>query len=707
MKEFQKQVFKMEFEGKPLSLEISEIGCRAEKAVLGRFGDTVVLSTLIIDREEQESNFFPLNVEYQERYYAAGKIIGSRFIRRETRPADQAVLSARLIDRAIRPLFNQRIRFPIQIVNTILSYEEEVEAEFIALLATSLAISLSKISWAGPVAGAVFKDSDFKVNAFLAGTDKEINMIELESKEAPPSLLLKIFVQSQEKIKTLINFQKEIIDKSEASTKSIKTKEDDETPLEFKKKALCFLEEKLEKAVYTSVSKKESPITALKKELFDFCNELCSEKKDKFAIWADEIFEQEINRIIHQNILEKEKRPDGRKLDEIRPLYAEVGLLPRTHGSALFTRGETQSLSITTLAPPGSEQLVETMEISEKKHFLHHYNFPPYSVGEIGLFRAPSRREIGHGALVEKSLKNLIPCLDDFSYTIRVVSEILSSNGSSSMASVCSSSLALMDAGVPLERPVVGIAMGLIMEHGTWNMKQETKGSKIQDPRFKILTDIQGPEDHHGDMDFKITGTEKGITAIQMDVKIKGINKEIFEQTLKQAQKAHQQILELIKKVLPAPRKQISPYAPVVLSLKIDPEKIGKVIGSGGKTIQNIVRLSGEETTIDIEDEGKVFISALSWEQAKKAKGLVEDIVKEYKIGDIVEGQVKKILSSGAIIDLNGQEAFVHISELKNGYVAKVEDVLKKDQMIKAKVIRQENDRLFLSLKNSSIIYNK
>ena len=389
--------------------------------------------------------------------------------------------------------------------------------------------------------------------------------------------------------------------------------------------------------------------------------------------------------MVHRGILEKDQRPDSRKLDEVRPLYAETGLFKRTHGSALFVRGETQSLAITTLAAPGAEQLVETMEFSGKKRFMLHYNFPPFSVGETGSSRNPGRREIGHGLLAEKALRYLIPPVEQFPYTIRVVSEILSSNGSSSMASVCAGSLSLMDAGVPLKKPAVGIAMGLIIGEG----------------QYKILTDIQGPEDHYGDMDLKVAGTRDGLTAIQMDVKIDGIDQEIFQKTLAQAQKAHGDILGVVEKTLKGPREELSPYAPAVLTFEIKPEKIGGVIGSGGRVIQGIIQMSGGLTTVDVEQDGKIYIAGPDRKQAQSVLDQIKAIVKEYEIGEIIEGEVIKILDFGAIIDLGGgRDGMIHVSELKEGYVSKVEDVVKLGDKVKAKVIRVDFDgKIGLSLK--------
>jgi polyribonucleotide nucleotidyltransferase len=684
-----KQIFQTEFENKKINLEISDLGSQANAAVLGQYGETVVLVTAVMGKTDQAGNYFPLTVDYAEKFYAAGKIIGSRFIRREGRPSDEAIISGRLIDRTLRPLFNQRLRRPVQITITVLAYDGENDPDFISLLAASTALSISDIPWNGPAAGVRIIQDQPPTEAFFAGTDEKINMIELGAEEIPSETAVKLFESSQQKIKELINFQKGIIQTLNPQKTEIRLVE---TPAELREKIMNFLGNRLEKAVYpvrntisngvyqTAKTQRQNLLEELKAELFNYL-----EQETEAKTWAEEILEEEIDKIVRAGILEKEKRPDGRKLDEIRPLYAETGLFKRTHGSALFIRGDTQALSVTTLAAPGAEQLVETMEFSGKKRFLHHYNFPPFCVGETGPSRSPGRREIGHGLLVEKALRYLIPPLEKFPYTIRVVSEILSSNGSSSMASVCAGSLSLMDAGVPIKKPVVGIAMGLIIENS----------------KYKILTDIQGPEDHHGDMDFKVAGTDAGLTAIQMDVKNDGITKEIFEKTLTQTQKAHQEILALMSKTLNQPRPEISTFAPTVLTYEIKPEKIGEVIGPGGRVIQNIIKTAGPETTIDVEPDGKIFIAAPVKAQAQFALEQIKAITREYKVGEMIEGEVIKILDFGAIVDLGaGRDGMIHISELKNGYVQKVEEVVNLGDRVKAKVIRADPDgKIGLSLK--------
>ncbi|MDP3052742.1 MAG: polyribonucleotide nucleotidyltransferase [bacterium] len=678
IKEFKKQVFQTEFENKNLSLEVSDLGCQANAAVLGKYGDTAVLVTVVMGKNDELKNYLPLVVDYEEKFYAAGKIGGSRFIRREGRASDSAILSGRLIDRTIRPLFDQRIRRAIQVVATVLSYDGENDPDFIALLTASTALAISNIPWSGPVAGIKIVKDQPKVDAFFAGTEDKINMIELGAEEISADTAIEFFESSQKKIKELITFQKGVIKTLGQEKAELKLAE---APEELKKKILDFLSDRLEKAVYqNSKSQRNNLSDELKAELLDYLKEEIGAKD-----WADKILEEEVDKIVHQKILENDQRPDGRKLDEVRPLYAETGLFKRTHGSALFVRGDTQSLAITTLAAPGAEQLVESMEFSGKKRFMLHYNFPAYSVGETGSSRGPGRREIGHGLLAEKALRYLIPPVEEFPYTIRLVSEILSSNGSSSMASVCAGSLSLMDAGVPIKKPAAGIAMGLI----------------IGENQYKILTDIQGPEDHYGDMDLKVAGTRNGLTAIQMDVKIDGINQEIFGKTLAQAQKAHGEILGLIEQTLSQARPELSPFAPAVLTFEIEPKKIGAVIGPGGRVIQGIVQATGGETTIDVEQDGKIFISAPNKEQAQMALDQIKAIVKEYKVGEIVEGEVIRVLDFGAIVDLGaGRDGMIHVSELKEGYVNKVEDVVKLGDRVKAKVIRVDPEgKIGLSLK--------
>ena len=692
-----KKQFTTEVAGKKLTLEVSDIAKQANAAVLGTYGDTSVLVTATMSKEDRAIDYLPLVIDYEERFYAAGKIIGSRFIRREGRPSEEAVLSGRLIDRSLRPLFDQRLRRDIQIIVTVLSYDEENDPDFIALITASTALSISDIPWNGPIAGvklARFSDGRIVINstnsllkgedrlgfeAFISGTTERINMIELAGNEAKEEELIEAFDLSQKEIEKLIEFQKKI-------TKEIgqpKIKYDYDNDNDLKNKVQEYLKDKLEAAIYSPEKvDRQSKIGLLKQELKDYLIE--EGIGGSVLAKVDFLFEEEVNKLVHKNIIELEKRPDGRASDEVRQLYGEVGLFKRLHGSALFVRGSTQALAVVTLAAPGAEQLIETMEISSKRRFMLHYNFPPYCVGEISRLGSPGRREIGHGALTEKALRPLIPTQEEFPYTIRVVSEILSSNGSSSMASVCASSMVLMDAGVPLKKAVAGIAMGLMID---------------KSHKYKILTDIQGPEDHHGDMDCKVAGTTGGITAIQMDVKIEGLDLAVLKEVLSQAKKARLEILEFMKTVIDKPREKVSSYAPVVLSINIKPEQIGEVIGPGGRIINGIIAASGA-LSIDIEQSGRVFVAAADELKARAAVQQIKALTRDFQIGEIVFGKVIKILDFGAIVDLGGgKDGMIHVSELKDGFVEKVEDVLNLGDLVKVKIIKVENGKIGLSLK--------
>jgi len=692
--------FTAEIAGKTLTLETSDLAGQANAAVLGTYGDTSVLATVVMGKEDRNIDYFPLTVDYEAKFYAAGKILGSRFVRREGRPSENAVLSGRLIDRTLRPLFDHRLRRDVQVVATVLSYDEENEPEFLALATASAALAISDIPWNGPVVGckiARFKDGTTQLNpansvlkdrddvvleAFVSGMDGKINMIELAGNEAKESEVVESFKLAHDEIKKLIAFENDVVAK--VGKKKIDCEFEDLSDL--KNKVKEFLAGKLEAAVYVSektASKTERQINldTVKKDLKAALVEGGVEdaKMDK----VDAIFEEELDALVHAKLLNEGKRPDNRKNDELRPLYGEVGLFKRLHGSAVFQRGNTQSMSVVTLGAPGSEQLIENMDGTSKRRFMLHYNFPPYSTGETGRMGAPGRREIGHGALAEKALRPMIPSQDEFPYVIRVVSEILSSNGSSSMASACAGCLALMDAGVPIKKPVAGIAMGLMSNKDT----------------YKILTDIQGPEDHYGDMDCKVAGTDSGITAIQMDVKIEGVTVDVLGEVFEQSKKARLEILSVIKSVIDKPRAEVSAYAPSIITLQINPERIGEVIGPGGKTINGIISSTGA-LTIDVEQTGKIFVAGPNKKSAQAAAKQIEMIMHEFEIGEIVEGPIIKILEFGAIVDLGaGRDGMIHVSELKSGFVQKVEDVVKLGDVVKAKVVKLDNGRIGLSLK--------
>ena len=695
-----KKEFSTEVAGKKLTIEVSSLAEQANAAVLAKYGETVVLATAVMGNKETGTDWLPLKVDYEEKFYAAGKIIGSRFIRREGRASEEAILAGRLVDRTIRPLFDNRIRREIQVVVTVLQIDEENDPEFIGLLGASTALHISDIPWGGPVAGVRVAQfgSDFKINpdnsfvtanepvydAFVSGTKDRINMLELGGLDAQEQDVVKGFNLAQEEINKLVEFQEKIRKEIGKAKAEVPVSEPDE---ELKKAVSAYLSDKLEAAVFRpSKMEQKSAVGELKTQLFLHLKEQF-EATGKEVNWksADFLYEEAINDIVHEKALEKGERPDGRKLDELRSLYGEVALFSRTHGSAFFSRGNTQALAVTTLAAPGAEQLIETMETNAKRRFMLHYNFPPFSVGETGTFRGPGRREIGHGNLARKSLERLIPSKEEFPYTIRVVSEIMSSNGSSSMATVVASALSMMDAGVPLKKPAAGIAMGLMMK--------DVKN-------YKVLTDIQGPEDHHGDMDCKVAGTKDGVTGMQMDIKVDGLTVDILAATLAQARKARLEILETVVATLPAHRDKLSPFVPKIKTLKIPTDKIGAVIGPGGKVINGLIEKYGL-AGIDIDEDGGVFISGMDLDKVNAAAADISGITREFKVGEIIEGNIIKIIEVGAIVDLGGgKDGMIHVSELQSGYVKKVEDVVKVGDFVRAKIIRVSDDgRIGLSIK--------
>lgn len=687
------QKFKTEIGRTPLKAEIRNLAEQANASVWIQYGETVVLVTAVMEGEKPELGFFPLTVNFEEKYYAAGEIFGSRYFKREGKPSTEATITSRLIDRAIRPRFPKKFKNETQIIVTCLSWDGENDPDVPGLIGASLALSLSDIPWKGPL-GVVrmgMQNDEFITNPsyeqrkegnldfVLAGTEENselvINMMEAQTNEVEEEVIMKATEKGGEFIQKTLDFQKKII-------KELEVKKEEFTPGEYpelEEKVDNMTKDKLEKLIYEKEGMEK--VNELKQELKDSLEE--EEKEPKEVNYALDYFEEKIDQIVHKNVIENERRPDGRELNEIREISTEVGLLPRTHGSGLFCRGKTRSLSIATLGGPEDQQLLEGMETVGKKRFMHHYNFPPYSAGEAKPLRSPGRREIGHGVLAEKALAATLPDFEDFPYAIRVVSEILSSNGSTSMASISSSSLALMDAGVPLSRPTAGIAMGLMKDKND----------------YKILTDIQGPEDHHGDMDLKIAGTTKGVTAIQMDVKISGISEEIFEKALQKAKKARTEIIQEMKKTIEQPRPEVCSRAPTIISVKIDPEKIGQVIGSGGKTINEITEKTG--AGIDIEESGTIYITAEKESEAKKAASMIKNITKEVKVGEIYEGEVKKILDFGAIVKIDGKEGLVHISEIAPHHVKKVKDEVNVGDKVAVKVIgvNKKKGEIDLSMK--------
>ncbi len=697
------KTYKFEFGGKPLSVETGRLAQQANGSCLVQYGETSVLITATMSDREKAVDYMPLSVDYEEKYYAAGKIKGSKWIKRETRPSDEAILSGRLVDRTIRPRFDHGIRNEIQVVATVLSFDGVNDPDMPALFGASVALMISDIPFDGPVAGVrvgrvdgklIFNPSYAERSAgdldiVVAGTERRINMIEAGAKIIAEDEVADAIEAGFNEYKKLTEFQKQIASDFKPVKRQLVLAERDGS---FAKTVSDFVAPKLEKAIYTK-DKKEfvEGIHNVQEELTNFVRDQFGELKDleKKIKEALAVFEEEIDRIVHKNILASEKRPDGRKIDELRLLSAGTAILPHNHGSALFNRGTTQALSILTLAAPGLEQWIETMEIElTKKRFMHHYVFPPFSVGEVGRMGSTGRREIGHGALAERALVPLIPSKEDFPYTIRVVSEILSSNGSSSMASVCGASLALMDGGVPIKSAAAGIAMGLMFDEN---------GEK-----YKILTDIQGPEDHHGDMDLKVAGTKDGVTAMQMDVKVEGITGEIVRATLHQAKKARLEILEVMNKSLATPRAELSSYAPRVATLQINPDKIGALIGPGGKMINEIIDQTGAD--IDIEDSGLVFVTATTPESMEKTMSLIKSVTYEPKAGDEFDGKVVKLMDFGAFVEIMpGKDGLVHVSEISDQRVGRPSDVLKVGQTVHVKVKNIDDyGRINLTMKINS-----
>ena len=676
-----KEKFNLKLDGKDIEIETNSLAEQANGSALVRCGDTMVLATVVMDKQDREDRgFFPLTVEYQEKFYAAGKIGGGRFMKREARPSDEATLNARIIDRSIRPRFPKELTKEIQVITTVLSWDGENDPDVLSLIASSTALSISNIPWNGPL-GAIRvcrnkegqlilnpsyeerKENDMDIMFVGLYEKKEfvINMIEGGCKEVDEKSIMDAYDFGEKHIKKLLDFLKEIQDKIGEEKYVLEPAKKD---IELEKEINDFLGDKYEKAFFQKdKAKKSKDIDSLKKELSSFLED---DDKVKYAM---SFLDKEGDRLVHEGVLKENKRVDGRKLDEVRKITADVSVLPRTHGTGLFSRGLTKSLSILTLGSPGDQQLIDGMEINGDKRFMHHYNFPPYSVGETGFMRGPGRREIGHGLLAEKALTPLLPSSEEYPYTIRIVSEILSSNGSSSMASTSSSALALMDAGVPIKRLVTGVAMGLIKD----------------DKEYKILTDIQGPEDHHGDMDFKVAGTREGITAIQMDVKIEGITRAIMEETLKMAKDARYSILDVMEKTISKPAEP-SKYAPRIITITINPSKIGEIIGPGGKVINKIIDETGAQ--IDIEDSGQVFVTSDNKESAEKAVNWIKGIVEEAEIGKIYEGEVKKIMEFGAFVEvLPGKDGLIHISKLSDKRVEKVGDIVKEGEIVSVKVL--------------------
>ncbi|HEY4520679.1 MAG TPA: polyribonucleotide nucleotidyltransferase [Candidatus Paceibacterota bacterium] len=693
--------YQIEYGGKPLSVELGRLAQQASGSCLIQYGETAVLVTATMSGSIKPLDYMPLTVEYEEKYYAAGKIKGSKWIKRETRPSEEAILSGRLIDRTIRPRFDQGLRNEIQVVATVLSFDSVNDPDMPALFGASLALSISDIPFNGPVAGVrvgrvndqfimnpTYKERiDSDMDVVVAGTSQKINMIEAGAKIVPEDDISNAILLGFKSFQELIEFQNKIINDVKPIKREVAVFKHDE---ELREKVSLFVRPLLENALY--IKSKQERALALKdietnlKEHVKVLSAADPKLEDRIKE-ALVLFEEDIDYVVHENVIKSGKRPDGRKTDELRNINTEVGILPHTHGSGLFNRGETQALSILTLAAPGLEQWIETMEIDlTKKRFMHHYFFPPFSTGEVKRMGSPGRREIGHGALAERALLAIIPSKDVFPYTIRVVSEILSSNGSSSMASVCGSTLAMMDGGVPIVAPAAGIAMGLMFDE---------KGEK-----YKVLTDIQGPEDHYGDMDLKVAGTREGITALQMDVKVEGIHEQILTDALAQARKARLEILDAMQKALKEPRAELSAHAPRVKMLTINPSKIGALIGPQGKVINDIIEKTG--VNIDIDDDGSVFVTSTNPEGMEKAIQMIQEVTYEAKAGDEFTGKVTRLLDFGAMVEYSsGKEGLVHVSEISQERIRKPSDVLKLGQLVKVKVKNiDEYGRINLTMKN-------
>ncbi len=689
----QKKEYSLDIGGKTLKAIFSDLADQADGSVMMNMGNTTILATAVMGKNAKDGDWFPLTVDYEERFYAAGQILGSRFMRREGRPTDEAVLSGRIVDRTIRPLFDHRMRNEVQVVITILSLGED-DPDTLSVIGASLALSTSDIPWNGPVSAVrlghrkggvgfivnpTYNDrnaDDAELDLLVCGKENQINMIEIGGKEVGEDTVAHGLQRSLQEIDALEAFQRKIISeigkaKREVDIPSMPT---DMADL-FEKE----VGEKLHAAIFSGPGKEK--IEQLKDEWVDRFKE---ERPDENQSFAKTYFAEQVDALLHKEGIENNRRPDGRKMDGLRPLYAQAGgVSPILHGTGIFFRGGTHILSVLTLGGPGDSQILDGMEIQTKKRFLHHYNFPPFSVGETGRIGGMNRRMIGHGALAEKALLPVLPSKELFPYTIRIVSEAFASNGSTSMGSVCGSTLALMDAGVPISRPVAGIASGLLME---------------SPKKYKVLTDIQGPEDEYGDMDFKVAGTKEGITAVQMDVKVTGVTVEILKEALAAAKKARLQILETIQKELAAPRPDINPNAPKIISVKILPTQIGLIIGTGGKTINDIMEKTGAE--IDIEDDGTVFITGKNG-SAEAAKTIIEGMTREYKPGERFTGTVTRLMEFGAFVRIGpNAEGLVHVSEIAPFRINKVSDVLREGMEVPVMIKEiDEKKRINLSIK--------
>ena len=684
-----KHTFELDFDGRKIVVEAGEIAKQTAAAVLVRYGDTVVLSNVCMSPKTVDWDFFPLTVEYQERMYAAGKIPGS-FLRRESRPSSHAILASRITDRTMRPLFPEGFRNEVQVVSQVMSVDYDCSPELAAMLGSSLAVSISDIPFNGPIAGVFVGRVDGKlvinptveqkkvsdIDLTVAGTADAINMVEAGAAEVSEEDMLDALMFGHEAVKKLVAFENEIIKEVGKPKREVQLKT---IPEELRKEVTELVDAKLRAAVSTvDKLEREEKINAIEMETEALYaeKEYASEKEKAVTVQRvhniqEDIVHQEVRRLI----TDEKIRPDGRKVDEIRPLDAQVDLLPRAHGSAMFTRGQTQVISVTTLGPLSDEQIIDDLTPVEKKRFMHHYNFPQWCVGQTGKIGVLARREIGHGALGERALSYVIPSQEDFPYTIRTVSEVVESNGSSSQASICAGCMSLMAAGVPIKGVVSGIAMGLI-----------SSGPLDGKHPYTILTDIQGLEDHFGDMDFKVAGTAKGITALQMDIKIAGVTREVLSEALAQAHKARAEIRAVMEKAIAEPRPDVAKYAPKLDKLTIDVDKIRDVIGTGGKVINEIIAQC-DNVQIDIDDDGHVVIYHMNRDMINKAKQMIEDIVREARVGEVYEGEVTRVEDYGAFVKLFGNcEGLCHVSRLGWGFIDKASDVVKVGDVLKVRV---------------------
>ena len=678
--------FQMDLAGRMLTIETGELAKQASGAVMVGYGDTRVLVTATGSKEAKDIDFFPLTVDYEEKMYAVGRLPGG-FIKREARPPETAILNSRLIDRPIRPLFDKGVRNEVHVVATVMSVDQDCDPAVCGMIGASAALSISDVPWNGPIAGvrmgringefvvnptkAQLEETD--LNIVVAGTKDAILMVEV-----PEDIILAVIMTAHEEIKKIVAFQEDMKAKVGKEKRVFESKD---VPAEIADAVRAYGHDKLDAAVRCAdKQQRDAQESEVRADVLAHFEEIYPDNMGD----VNKAFDAMIKEIVRHMITVEKIRPDGRKLDEVRPISCRTGVLPRTHGSGLFTRGQTQVLNVATVAPLSETQTIDGIGIETEKRYIHHYNFPSFSVGETRSSRGPGRREIGHGALAERALVPVIPSEEEFPYALRLVSEVLESNGSSSMASVCGSTLSLMDAGVPIKAPVAGIAMGLV----------------TQGEHYTILTDIQGMEDALGDMDFKVAGTAKGVTAIQMDIKISGLSREILQEALEQAHKGRMHIMGIMLDTIAEPRQQMSEYAPRIITMKIDPDKIRDVIGSGGKVIRGIIEETGAK--IDIEDDGTVFIASVEQEGAAKAQQIIENLTKEVEVGEVYLGKVTRLMAFGAFVEvLPGKEGLVHISKLAKERVENVEDVVNVGDEIMVKVIEiDKQGRVNLSRKD-------